>query len=72
MLKPELIPSTAPIPPAIMASLLKHMARFAANPYKPNVTPVAQPRDMDTPLKAIEEEQRASVNPSPKPFTTFE
>lgn len=71
------IPSMAPLPHTTMESLLKYMAQFGADPYKPGLTPMQSPMDskspaskpkMTTPVKQApepEEEPRPQFNPSP-------
>lgn len=39
------IPPLAPLPQTTMNSLLQHMARFGANPYKDGLTPLQSPMD---------------------------
>ncbi len=60
------IPSYAPLPHTTMQSLLKNMAQFGADPYKPNLTNLQSPADTAQPGVMLDEpNEEPEFNPSP-------
>ncbi len=66
------IPSMAPLPQTTMVSLLQHMARFGANPYKFNPSPKEIASHPLTPMEnSLDCKTKRTFNPSPFSKTPF-
>lgn len=68
--------SIAPLPQTTMESLLKNMARFGADPYKPGLTPIQSPTapsPMQTPMDSptIKSAPKPAPEPEPEPEPRF-
>lgn len=66
------IPSIAPLPQTTMTSLLQHMARFGANPYKFSLSPKEIADHPLTPMEnSLDCKAKRTFNPSPFSKTPF-
>lgn len=71
------IPSLAPLPQTTMESLLKNMARFGADPYKPGLTPIQSPMQtpkpspMQPPMDSPTPKSTTMPKPEPEPEQRF-
>lgn len=66
--------SIAPLPQTTMESLLKNMARFGADPYKPGLTPIQSPMShspMQTPMDSTTPKSTPKPAPEPEPGPRF-